>query len=223
MSKLRILGYVLNTRFIGRCISSFHALQLPAGVTLDLVFHRDDTPVGVTTAQRWEQITQRMAAAQRHALAQDYDAILSLEDDILVPRDALAKLLAVDGDIVYANAVQRLTPTMWHACLQMDEDSIETLDRYPERARAVFGEPIDVVGVGGYCTLIRRSALEAIPFQRRGAHSYDRYLGMDAAALGFRQKYHTGILCSHFSYTPSPRFFTPDINEPALYRTELVE
>ena len=65
------------------------------------------------------------------------------------------------------------------------------LSERPEQARAVWGEVVDVVGVGMACTLIRRQSARASRVSaatRRAVECCDWWLAKDAAAAGFSQR-----------------------------------
>lgn len=214
---MKILAFVPQTRVIPPCLLSIHELLKFRNNRIDLWFMRERS-----TEHRWIDITRKSEIARQQAIDDGYDYLLLLDDDMLIPPDALVKLLECDADIAYGLTVQRMRPEMWSACLSIDELSIDTLDQHPDMIAQTWGYPLPVAGVGSFCTLIRRDVLSATIFHRRGMHNFDRYLAMEAQQRGWLQVCHTGVVCGHFSNEPSPRFLYPDPQQSSGYRAEFV-
>lgn len=139
---------------------------------------------------------------RRVFLAGPYDYMFVVESDIIVPRDALKKLMALNADLAYGVYAFRQTP-----------ESINVFERYPGRARNV-GEPltahpdrlraaleqgvVDCSGAGLGCVLIKRHVLEAIDFRREenGPHC-DSYFTEDCYRFGYTMKADLSVICGH--------------------------
>lgn len=179
-------------------------------------------------------ITDKYNAARERVLSGGYDAMLTIESDMIVPNDAAEKLVATGGDIAYGCYVFRRTPWHWNAYSVMLEDRLVgyPLSNVPDRARLEWGGVVDVDGVGLGCTLIRRHVLEAIPFRAEGITHMDGlrshcdwYASLDWMAAGFTQKCDLSVLCGHINTHGRdgelfPCVIWPDINAPGLIRFE---
>lgn len=135
------------------------------------------------------------------ALEGNYDAMLTVESDIIPPEDALLKLASCDRPVAYgAYIMRRGEPALnlrYHAPGQKQAEIGQSLTRYPDLVRSAGSQPILVSGVGLGCTLIRRYVLESISF-RMGAHSHcDWWLAVDCLRAGYEQVGHLGVLCGH--------------------------
>jgi hypothetical protein len=130
-------------------------------------------------------------------LAGPYDALWIVENDVIPPPDALAKLLAVPADIVYGVYLfRRGTPVInvMHPHTRNSITDNPTAWAIGLRAGAV----VDCGGLGFGCTLIRRPVLERLDFRTLDAGGdADSCLAVDAPLHGFSQAAHLGVVCGH--------------------------
>lgn len=179
-----------------------------------------------------DNILHNYVNGRKAFLAGDYDAMLTVEADMIVPEDALQKLAAVDADVAYGLYCWRHGRPLWNPYIGETNRSI-ALD--PETARDAWGKVIECRGVGLGCTLIHRHVLEALIF-RGGSSTYscDWYFAIDLLAEEFVQKAHLGVVCGHIADVVaqltqhptaelSPRVIWPDVESDDLYRIEYVE
>lgn len=172
-----------------------------------------------------EAVTAKYQAAQRLFLDGDWDVFIAVEDDMILPRDAFTRLLAVlDGgaDIAYAVYSWRLPPYKWSAYTYLDETASRSLWDDEPAARDAWGKVIDVAGIGLGCTAIRRSVMEAIPFQKRGPACNDWYMAVDAKAQGFVQRCDLGLVCGHMILNPAVHILYPDVTAEGMVRKEAI-
>ena len=151
-----------------------------------------------------DAITTQYNEARRLVLNNDYDALLTVECDMLVPPNAIRRLRNCNADIAYGLYVLRRAPWEWNAYSVMEGMAAWPLSRVEERARSEWGEIVDVDGIGLGCTLIQRRVLEAIRFRADGLlhsdgnRSYnDWYFASDAREARFTQRCDTSVVCGH--------------------------
>lgn len=204
----RLAGTLL---YFERAMRSIYAQDFPHQI--DYFMQNGDFIAG----HRFDRVTYKYETARQLALAQGYDAMWCIEYDMLVPPDALSRLAKVEADIAYSLYCWRWQPYLWSAYLELGDLVGVSLSQYPERARELWGQVIDVAGVGQGCTLIRRNVLERITFRRAGNASCDWYMALDAQRLGLSQKCDTGLVCGHMSMTPRPFVVWPDPESMVRY------
>lgn len=203
--KPRVLVYMPVAREV--LISQRSMLEMDwHGFDMTLWFDREDNaarehdwqPSSDVFQEWYERHARKLERARKHALAQGYDALMTIEDDILVPEDALQELWETDADIAYGLAVWRNEPHKWSATLSMEWGShVTTYSDMPEHARQAWGHEVSCIGAGFFCTLIRRHVLEAVTFRRIHLGAADWALSADAVAAGFRQRTNTRVVCGH--------------------------
>lgn len=204
-----------------RALASHEALVAPCPVAhLSLAD-------GDVHANPYQNITDKYNRGRDMALDLEYEAMLCLEDDMVVPPDALTRLLALDADIAYGLTVWRHGRPGWSARLSLDgAGRVANLSDDPAAARAAWGKVIDVAGVGTFCTLIKRRVLEALPSRldpQWPSLCCDWWLSVDAQAQGFSQRADLGVVCGHITMEPTPRVLWPAVDSPTrLWRVELL-
>ncbi len=177
---------------------------------------------------RFQAVTRKYQALQRMFLSGPWDALMTVEQDMLLPPDALQRLarLAHDGaDVAYGLYVWRYEEQHWwnaHPKIEADSAGVPwfwSLTAYPDDARRVWGDPVVVQGLGLGCTLLSRHALTRVAFrQTRPDHCCDTALAFDAQAEGLTQVCDTGAVCGH--RMDSGRVIWPDPTTDTLYRIE---
>lgn len=164
-----------------------------------------------------KSITAKYQQARAVALDSGYDALLTLESDMIVPPDALERLLELSTDVAYALYVFRHGRYAWSASTALSVDKNEPLSNAPDTARKLWGQVIKVAGIGLGCTLIRRHVLEVVPFHCREHGHNDWTFAQDVAYAGGEQLCHTGVVCGHIHKNT---VLYPDVNEENLCRVE---
>lgn len=199
---MRVLIFIPQSRIIEPSLESIRNLDTTGHEVVFEFASMGDDPA----AHRWVNVTHKYQTARKMALAGGYDALFCVEDDILVPPDALKKLDAVGADIAYGLVTWRREPHHWSAAYvsgPKDGDH-ETYDMDPRKMRAAWGSVIDVIGCGLFCTLIRRDVLEALDFELRGSRCCDFYHAWDAHVAGFTQQCDTSVVCGHVMNEAAP-------------------
>jgi len=165
------------------------------GSQIDTVFLVDGDD-----GSRWENLLRKLNQARALALEGGYDALLTVESDIIPPKDALQKLAAVDADVVYGLFVLRFPPYHWNVSTRMrPRGEVHFLSQDREAAREAWGKVIACEGHGQGICLIRRHVLEAIEFRnpKPELRAQDWYWSFDCQRLGFSQMHHLGVVCGH--------------------------
>lgn len=174
--------------------------------------------------EAYDQITYKYQVARAVALAEGYDALMTVEYDNIVPPDALTRLAAVDADIAYGLYCCRRKFSRWLAFSETFDNSGTTLTKNPETARAAWGQVVETQGVGLGCTLIHRRVLKAIPMRREATHPAcnDWFLALDAKRLGFRQAHDCGCVVGHIVANNPERRLWPQGDEPFYWVEDMV-
>ena len=150
-------------------------------------------------------------------LGTEADILVLIEDDMVVPQDAVLRLTKALGhaDVAYGLYAFRhnLPDPDWNAHLEIDRPGY-SLRRFPEAARASWGKVIPVKGIGFGCTAIKREVLERVKIERRGAEGCDYYFALDVDGMGFKQVCDLGLICGHYLvYQEQPITVWPALNE----------
>ena len=137
-----------------------------------------------------QNVLAQFQRAQTIFLAGDYDALLTVEHDNVLPDpNAVQRMLDTPGDVVYAPYVLRHGVAVLSTWQYIGDRNLgESLTLHPdelEQARAAV--TWRVCGVGHGCTLFRRRVLEAIPFRKGDGDQYapDIPFAQDALHQGF--------------------------------------
>lgn len=194
----------------------------------DIVFLQAKADPGI---DKRDAIAAQYNEARDLVLKNGYDALLTVECDMLPPRNAIRRLRNCAADIAYGLYVLRRLPWEWNAYSVMEGMIAWPLSKVEERARTDWGEVVDVDGIGLGCTLIQRRVLEALRFRADGLlhgdgeRSFnDWYLGQDARMAGFSQRCDTSVVCGHVHPADEagrdrPSIIWP-IGEPPFYKFE---
>jgi len=159
------------------------------------------------------------AWARERALAGGYDALLTVEHDMVLPPDAAAKLTAVAAPVVYGVYMLRHGSNVVNALEVSHGRNIGMSLTFAPRllAQARQAGVTEVSGVGFGCTLIRREVLEPIPFRPDGDNGQapDIPFATDCLRAGVLQVAHFGVQCGHVEGEKVLRV-AQEINEQVL-------
>jgi hypothetical protein len=188
---------------------------------IDLVFGKWDHKRSDSRECIYDEITDKYENARRLALEGSYDALFTVEADMILPDLALERLSRVDADIAYGLYVSRHDPHRWLAFSRLNETSGTSMsDEQPGLCKEAFGQVIESAGVGLGCTLIWWHVLKKIRFRRnRGYFANDWYLSVDAQKAGFTQKHDMGVVCGHIQ---GDKVLYPDPEANKMVRREAV-
>ena len=197
----------------------------------------------------FENVTHQHNRARRFALDNGYDALLSIEADMVVPADTISRLIDCDADIAYGLYVFRQKLKRWSAynTLTLWGGESVSLNHNGSGARAAWGKIVDVAGLGMGCTLICRKVLERFEFRLHdGRHSWiqeeyaadfktlgldpyqelkgmvsdDYLLALDAQHYGLSQRANLGLVCGHIV---DGGVMWPDPDADKFYRVDSID
>jgi hypothetical protein len=190
---MRILLFCPTHRLERETINSIHGLIVPGGVGLDVMFTRDN-PHGDGSGQN---IIYNYQKAERIVKAESYDYLFTVENDVIVPPDALVKLLAVDADIVHGVYGFRRGKAVLNIMRHDDTRESYSLAGNLRAWKKAFGKVIPCNGLGLGCTLIKRSVFDVLTFHSDLGYDGDTQLRNDAVKAGLSIMADTSVLCGH--------------------------
>lgn len=184
----RVLLFTPCNRLEPETLASIFALTYTG--PLDRMFTHDN-PDQVRVN---DNIIYNYRKAQRVMLAERYDALMIIENDLIVPPDTIDRLLAVDADIAYGVYGLRRG---WPSLNVRHPVTLQSYSDHRSEWASLYGQIVDVSGIGFGCTLIQRHVLEALPLHSDNGGDADTQLAHDATAYGFTQRADTTLLCGH--------------------------
>lgn len=216
MSIPRVLVFTPRVRLYGAALAATYAMLRAYGGPVEWLEVIGDNPAGepVPGPVGNQNILHNYNTARDRMLSGEYTHLLTLEDDMVPPPDALTRLLSVGAPVAYALYCWRRPPYNWSAYRTLNEfDGASISDDNPWQAAAQgkVGAIIPTAGVGLGCTLIDRATLAAIPWRcpPEGGGANDWYFALDCQAQGVRQMAHLGVRCGHIADSPSARIIWP--------------
>lgn len=234
---MNVLVYVPMLRLYGKALQSIMRLEWDGRLDITIV-KGDDVQTPRDKQARFEAVARKYEHGRQLALAGDYDAMLCIEDDMIVPADTVQRLAAVDADVAYGLYCWRNSGWhKWNAYTELSSDHGTSLSDDRQAAQAAWGQVVTVDGIGQGCTFVHRRVLETITFHTYLKACSDWGLALDCKRLGFRQKCDLGVVCGHMTtdsfgeITPPlapnvqmpPRIIWPDPdfdNVGRMYRVE---
>lgn len=182
---------------------SVNNLIVPEGVTLDIEIDAFN-PIQRNGDGRHdhENTLLKYRKARMKTLDDGYDAVLFIEHDMIVPEDALKKMLNTDADVVYGLYMFRHVKPVLNCLRSIKARWVDmSLSFFPElRAKGINRGWIECSGAGFGCTLIHRRVLEQIDFTRaeNGGHpSPDMPFSNECLRHGFKQICRFDVPCGH--------------------------
>lgn len=204
-------------------VDSFYNLEIPEGYEAEWVIGLDNPygPEGKhkNTLHQYQQI-------QRRVVDEGYEALVTFEHDMLVPRDGLIKLLEVNAPIVYGLYMLRHGAYCVNAFQYIDDSpNIHKSLTYSKQryAKAESRGWARVTGVGMGFTLFRREVMELFNFRPSGS-SYppDWAIAVDATKYGMKQICRFDVKCGHIEKNGLPIYPTKEGYE-AMTRVKILK
>lgn len=139
--------------------------------------------------------------ARELCLRGPYDAMLTVEEDMILPHYAVRALCDTPAPVVYGTYMLRHGEPVLNAWQYIGTAGLGmSLDKYPAELRRFQQAGVGrVSGCGLGCTLIRRQVLEAIPFRASTAvyQAPDMPFALDCVRLGITQLARFDVRCGH--------------------------
>mgnify|MGYP000933634460 CR=1 FL=1 len=139
-------------------------------------------------APDYRNIRVKMQDARLRTLAGQFDGLVTVDADCIIPPDGLRALVATTGDVVYTPTMIRHGArllSLWQYC--GDRNVGMSLSNYPDELAAARAAGVwRVSGIGWSFTLIRRHVLEALDFRDdNDRQACDVPFAEDALRAGF--------------------------------------
>lgn len=179
-----------------QCIAAIDNLDF-GGHSIDIVKINDN---GISSSlEPFDQILHKYQRLRTTFLAGQYDALLTIEYDNIVPSDALIRLIAIDADVSHGLYCNRRKPFLWLASIETTLQRGISYARNEATAQAAWGNVIETQGIGLGCTLIRRHVMERIEFRRVQGHpcANDWFFALDCVESGFSMAHDCGCIVGH--------------------------
>lgn len=215
----KVLVFCPTKDLFGRCLQSICNLRWPGGIYK--LFSRDN-PMGSDKGN----VIYNYIQGREMFLAGDYEALLTVESDMILPADALIRLARVveDGaDVAYGLYCWRTGTHAWTAYTDSNERGVAArpVSEMPELAREWWGTVRVVTGLGFGCTLLRREVVEMLELDVEDELLPDSTLSRIAQERGLVQMCDLGVVCGHIRRDPALVVW-PDPEEEGLCRVEML-
>ena len=202
--------------------ASLTGLLAPDGVEVETLIGMDNPYPG----GRHRNTLHQYQGARKFFLSGGYDALLTVDHDMIVPPDALIKLWETDAQVVYALYVFRHgaqicnVMTLTPGSVNIGE-SISLLSA-AERGQLMKQTTMPCSGIGFGCTLIRREVLERFDFHdSTGNPAPDMGLATDCLRAGIKQIARFDVICGHID-SDSNRVLWPGKGEMTTIKCKIL-
>lgn len=193
---MRILVFVPCANLDARTVASLAAQDYDGA--FDVLFSFDN-PHGVWTAQAFRNVQLNYEKARQVVLSQGYDALLCVENDMILPPDALRKLVETDAPVVSGLYVLRHgahVPNLFQWGASSDIGGAMHWDAL--RAHIDHGETM--IPISGGCqgvVLLRRQVLTGFSFIREHNGAPDMDLMRYCWTRNIPQVARLDVQCGH--------------------------
>ena len=184
-------------------LESISKIKVPEGVDLEVeISINNPYPIiGIRNVDNENTLHQYRYARQR-ILDGNYDYLFIVEHDMIIPEDALVKMLATDADVVYGLYLFRQGKPLLNAARAVNSKWPDmSLSNFPDILKKAREQGwIEVSGYGFGCTLIRRKVLETFDMRRNetsGSPCPDMPFAADCLRHGFKQICRFDVICGH--------------------------
>ncbi len=183
---------------------------------MPVVFGREDNPL----TEHYVNLTAKHNQVRQMVLDGGFDALFLVEYDMILPQDALLRLVNLPFDVSYGLYCERHKLHRWLSFFYIDDQAGVSYSQDVDRAKAAWGMACETDGVGLGCTLIWRRVLEQIEFRAHPENKVadDWLFALDVKKAGFKQGHDFGVKCGHI--TNKGDVIWPDISADGFYKVE---
>lgn len=139
---------------------------------------------------------------QQRALAEGFDALLTVEHDMVLPPNAVEELAKTPGDVVYGVYLFRWGDYVLNTFEYIGDKNIgESLSLWPDKAEKALKKGVIRVSGGGWgCTMIKRKALEKVELPEKWPENpaFDIAFAQIALRAKLRMNANFRVLCGHW-------------------------
>lgn len=168
--------------------------------------------------EKMRNVVAQYQRAHQMALEGGYDALLTVEHDMVIPPDAIERLYATDAGVVYGVYMLRHGSHTLNAWQWINKHNIGmSLSMYPKELKEARRRGWAVVsGVGWGCTLIRRQVLERVVVRSNSTDAGDIAFATDCLRAGIQMVARFDVPCDHIE--PDGHVLKPFKNGGIVYR-----
>ena len=133
----------------------------------------------------------------------NWDRLLCVDGDMVLPPNTLTKLAEVKADIVYGLYCWRREPFHWNATWGTVDgyEPGDTISRRDGQAKRAWGYVRPVTGKGFGATLIKRRVVMQAKWYTTLDHLSDHWIATQANERGWSQVCHFGAPVGHIVHT----------------------
>ena len=193
----RVLEYIPFYRDIPVARESWLRQKAPDTWVDVLIMRFDPLP----DAGAYPNLAIKNELARRMCITGDYDYLFIVEDDIVLPDDALEKLLTVNNPVVVG--LHHGRPETWGICglcvrIADPDGPQDADDRYLELKDVKnWGDIIECTSSSQACMLLSKKLLPLL----EGVMGKDYEISRRLSTLSIPLLCHTGVLCGHVDET----------------------
>ena len=149
---------------------------------------------------KFANVAAQYQRAQKMFLDGGYDALLTIEHDMVIPANAVEKLWATDAPVVYGTYMLRHgVPALNAWRYENNKNMGMSLSLYPKELKAAIKRGwAQVSGVGWGCTLIRREVLERLTVRSNDGDAGDLAFASDCLRAGIKMIARFDVPCGHY-------------------------
>lgn len=149
--------------------------------------------------EKTKNVVAQYQRARELCLAGDYEAMLTVEHDMVIPPNAVQRLYNTDASVVYGVYMLRHGSHTLNAWQWINNRNIGmSLSLYPRELKAARARGwAEVSGVGWGCTLIRRQVLEQISIRGDVTDAGDIGFATDCLRTGHKMIARFDVPCDH--------------------------
>ena len=199
--KPKVLLYCPTFKVNGKEQIKIESRKSIANIKFNGIVHKEINSQNNHTPPNYQNVLEHYQRARKKVLSKGYDALFTVEHDIIVPPDGLQKLWDLNVPVAYGIYLFRGSKNVVNAFRMVDAPAPDmSLSIFQDLLEeALIEEVVEVSGCGNGCTLIRREVLEKIDFRQADSGGYcpDMPFATDCLKSGIKQFAHFGVQCGH--------------------------